>query len=61
VRFEIEDGELRVIRPDGQRFLTYTELEQERARALRQAEEERFRAEKLAQRLRELGIDPEQI
>jgi len=61
VRFEIEDGELRVIRPDGQRFLNYTELEQERARALRQAEEERFRAEKLAQRLRELGIDPEQI
>jgi Uma2 family endonuclease len=61
VRFEIEDGELRVIRPDGQRFLTYTELEQERARALRQAEEERFRAEKLAQRLRDLGIDPEQI
>ena len=61
VRFEIEDGELRIIRPDGQRFLTYTELEQERARALRQAEEERFRAEKLAQRLRELGIDPEQI
>lgn len=61
VRFEVEDGELRVIRPDGQRFLNYTELEQERARALRQAEEERFRAEKLAQRLRELGIDPEQI
>jgi Uma2 family endonuclease len=61
VRFEIEDGELRIIRPDGQRFLTYTELEQERARALRQAEEERFRAEKLAQRLRDLGIDPEQI
>jgi Uma2 family endonuclease len=54
VRFEIEDGELRVIRPDGQRFLTYLELQQ-------QAEQERQRAAKLAQRLRDLGIDPEQI
>ncbi len=54
VRFEIEDGELRVIRPDGQRFMTYLELQQ-------QAEQERQRAAKLAQRLRELGIDPEQI
>ena len=54
VCFEIEDGELRVIRPDGQRFMTYLELQQ-------QAEHERQRAAKLAQRLRELGIDPEQI
>jgi Uma2 family endonuclease len=54
VRFEIEDGELRIIRPDGQRFMTYLELQQ-------QAEQERQRAAKLAQRLRELGIDPEQI
>ena len=54
VRFEIEDGELRVTRPDGQRFMTYLELQQ-------QAEHERQRAAKLAQRLRELGIDPEQI
>jgi Uma2 family endonuclease len=54
VRFDIEDGELRIIRPDGQRFMTYLELQQ-------QAEQERQRAAKLAQRLRELGIDPEQI
>ncbi|MCS6830540.1 MAG: Uma2 family endonuclease [Armatimonadota bacterium] len=61
VRFEKEDGDLRVVRPDGQRFLTYLEVEQERQRAQQQAEQERQRAEKLAQRLRELGIDPEQI
>lgn len=54
VRFEKEDGELRIIRPDGRRFLTYLELQQ-------QAEQERQRAERLAQRLREMGIDPEQI
>ncbi len=54
VRFEKEDGELRIIRPDGQRFLTYTELEAERQKAQQ-------RAERLAQRLKELGVDPEQI
>ncbi|GIV20587.1 MAG: hypothetical protein KatS3mg023_2338 [Armatimonadota bacterium] len=54
VRFEKENGDLRIIRPDGQRFLTYLKLQQ-------QAEQERQRAERLAQRLREMGIDPEQI
>ena len=54
VRFEKENGDLRIICPDGQRFLTYLELQQ-------QAEQERQRAERMAQRLRELGIDPEQI
>ncbi|GIV15147.1 MAG: hypothetical protein KatS3mg022_0582 [Armatimonadota bacterium] len=54
VRFEKENGDLRIIRPDGQRFLTYLEPQQ-------QAEQKRQRAERLAQRLREMGIDPEQI
>ncbi len=61
VRFERENSNLRIIRPDGQRFLTYLEIEQERLRAQQQAEQERQRAERMAQRLRELGIDPEQI
>jgi hypothetical protein len=66
VRFELEGGELVVVRPDGGRFVGYEELaaaleqaqaraEQERARA----EQERQRAERLAQRLRELGVEPE--
>lgn len=54
VRFERVGGELRIIRPDGQPFLTYAQMEAERRRAQQ-------RAERLAQRLRELGIDPEQI
>jgi biotin operon repressor len=52
VRFALEGGELVVARPDGARFVGYEEL----AAAL---EQERARAERLAQRLRELGIDPE--
>ena len=50
--YDPDRGELVVVRPDGARFVGYEEL----AAAL---EQERARAERLAQRLRELGIDPE--
>ncbi len=72
VKFTLEGKDLVVYRPDGQRFLTYEELqeryetlqaqlEQERLRVEQErqrAEQERQRAERLAQRLRELGIEP---
>lgn len=52
VRFELEEGELALYRPDGERFLTYTELAAQREEAERraqqaeqQAEQERRRAE----------------
>jgi hypothetical protein len=52
--------------PDGRRFLTFVELEAERQRAeheRQRAEAERDqarqRAERLAERLRSAGIDPE--
>jgi Uma2 family endonuclease len=55
-----------IIRPDGQRFLTYVELMTQFEAANRRAEEqeklvqaERQRAERLAARLRELGIEPD--
>lgn len=62
------NGELSVYRPNGERFLRPVEIralaniaeawaERERNRADR----ERERAERLAAKLRELGIDPEQI
>ena len=52
VRFELEGGELVVVRPDGERFVGYEEL-------VAALEQERQRAERLAQRLRELGVEPE--
>ena len=61
IRFEPGEGpnNLRIIGPDGQRFLTHQEL-MEQAEAERQrAEAERQRAERLAARLRELGIEPD--
>jgi hypothetical protein len=52
VRFELEDATLVVYQPDGERFATYVELMQQR-------DQERQRADRLAARLRELGIDLE--
>ncbi len=73
VRFELEGGQLTVYRPDGQRFLTYEELEAHRALAeqravqseqraeqeRQRAEQERQRAQRLADQLRALGVEPE--
>jgi Uma2 family endonuclease len=75
VRFELSESELQIYRSDGQPFLTYLELEQqlqqERQRA-QQAEaraeqtealleQERQKAQALEAKLRELGIDPDQL
>lgn len=67
IRFDLEGLDLVVYRPDGRRFETFLELEQ-RAEAERQRAEmerqkvsvERQRAERLAERLRALGIDPDE-
>ena len=69
VTLKIEtNGELSVYRPNGERFLrpleikALTDLAEARAeRERNRAERERERAERLAAKLRELGIDPEQI
>jgi len=62
----LEGGELVVARPDGARFVGYEELaaalEQAQARAEQERllrEQEQQRAERLAQKLRELGVEPD--
>jgi Uma2 family endonuclease len=52
IRFSLNGMDLVLYRPDGRRFETFLELEQ-------RAETERQRAERLAARLRELGVDPD--
>jgi Uma2 family endonuclease len=54
IRFEPGEGpnNLRIIGPDGQLFRTHQQL-------MEQAEAERQRAERLAAKLRELGIEPD--
>jgi Uma2 family endonuclease len=69
VTLKIEsNGELSVYRPNGERFLRPDEIkaladlgEARAERERNRAERERERAERLAAKLRELGIDPEQI
>ncbi len=53
IRFELEEDELVLYRPDGKRFATYVEL-------MDQLEQAQQRAERLAAQLRELGVEPEE-
>ncbi|OCR01960.1 hypothetical protein BCD67_05625 [Oscillatoriales cyanobacterium USR001] len=61
VRFEISSGDLEIYRPDGEKFLSYVELERRRAREKEGKELAQQRAEKLAAKLRELGINPDEV
>ena len=54
IRFQIIDQGLEIYRPDGQRFLTYSELGLE-------LEQERSRVQVLESKLRELGVNPDEI
>jgi Uma2 family endonuclease len=67
IRFDLSGEELHIFGADGRLFISYLDLAQQRdeeARqkelAQRQAAEATERAERLAARLRELGIDPQQ-
>ena len=65
IRFQITDEGLEIYRPDGQRFLTYSELglelEQERSRADQErsrAEQAQEQVDRLAAQLRAAGLEP---
>lgn len=75
IRFDLSGDELQLYRPDGQPFLSYVgiaqQAEQERQRAeqaeervtqeRQRAEEAEQRAEQLAERLRAMGINPDEL
>lgn len=60
IRFESSEG-LEIYRPDGQKFATYVELEQQKQEALALAKQEAQRADRLAAKLQELGIDADTL
>jgi Uma2 family endonuclease len=67
IRFDCTGGEFAIYHPDGQPFRSMVELAQERDTARQQieaererAEAERERAERMAQQLRELGVEPKE-
>ena len=68
VRFELASDTLEIFKADGEKFLSFVEIDslrtQERLRAdeaVTQLELEKKRNEALAAKLREMGIDPNQI
>ena len=61
IRFDLTPTSLNIYRPDGQRFLTFLELEQRAKDAEQRAEAAQARIQALEARLREMGIDPNQV
>ena len=61
IRFDTGQGELVIYRPDKQKFLTSVELEQRAARAELLLEQERQRADLMAEYLRSIGVDPDNL
>jgi Uma2 family endonuclease len=61
IRFEPGEGpdNLTIVGPDGQPFLTYVELFEDREAQRQRADALSQRADRLAARLRELGLEPE--
>jgi Uma2 family endonuclease len=61
IRFEPGEGpdNLKIFGPDGEPFLTYSDMVKQRDAARRLADELTQRADRLAARLRELGVEPD--
>jgi Uma2 family endonuclease len=61
IRFEKEENALNIYAPNGDRFLTPVELAAQRDQERQRADQEQQRAERLAARLRDMGIDPDTV
>ena len=61
IRFEVLRGNIAVFRHDGSSFLSFVELGSLQQKTAESLTHERQRAERLAARLRELGIDPDAV
>jgi Uma2 family endonuclease len=61
IRFELAKSDLVLYRPDGRRFLTSVELDQCAEQERDRADSAQAQVNRLAARLRELGVDPAQV
>lgn len=59
IRFQLTPDTLEIYRPDEQRFLTFVELAKLREQERQRADRQQRRAERLAQQLRALGVEPD--
>ncbi len=68
IRFELSETELKIYRPDGVQFLSYVEINQQLEQERQRAEEteakliaEQQRNQRLVERLRQMGINPDEL
>ena len=61
IRFETASGELEIYRPDGLKFLSYVELSRQMEQEREEKELVQQKADRLSEKLREMGINPEEI
>ncbi len=61
IRFVFAEPDLEVMRPDGQRFLSYVELMEQRDELEQQRDELEQQRDRMAAKLREMGIDLTQL
>ncbi|MEL6468326.1 MAG: Uma2 family endonuclease [Cyanobacteria bacterium J06623_4] len=61
IQFDTSGDELVLLRPDGRPFASFEEVTQKAEAAEQKAEAAEQKAAKLAAKLKELGIDPEQV
>ena len=61
IRFSMQEDTLVIYRPDDRPFLSFVEIDQLRQQAQQETQQARQQAEKLAAKLRELGIDPDNL
>ena len=61
IRFETASGDLEIYRPDGLKFLSYVELSRQMEQERQEKELAQQKADRLSEKLREMGINPEDI
>lgn len=61
IRFDLSGEELQVYHPTGERFLGFVEIDQQLQQERQRAEQAEAKAARLAERLRQAGIDPEEV
>ena len=61
VRFELSQPELKLYHPNGDRFSTYNEEKQRAEQEKKRAEQEKQRADRLTAKLRDLGVDVDEL
>ncbi|MFB2836640.1 Uma2 family endonuclease [Floridanema evergladense] len=61
IRFDLSGDKLQIYRPNGEAFATYLDIERRLEKAEEALQQERRKSQLLAERLREMGINPDEL